>query len=257
MTTEDVWLEAIKVGQALIVAERKGLESFQRPTRIDNSVSDPVWVLGDDSRMYVAKGLKQGELSIPKGYQLAADAVVGRLGNLLGAPVPEVVLLGIDQETCSRYSELQDKVPGFFHGSCYSPNSSPRLPIDAARSPDDAKDYALLAVLYGWMGSGDDQIIRSLAKPERVLSVDHGHFFNNGAPWGEVTFGSLGAAVPHAGLVTNGADLDTLRVAVDAVKQVSDDQIRSVVAKVPVAWGVPIGDLVSLARFIARRRDSF
>jgi hypothetical protein len=206
--------------------------------------------------MYVAKGLNVGEAPSPKIYTFAADAVVGRLGNRLGAQVPEVALLSADITICSAYLELHQKVPGLLHGSTYVPNTTPRLAIDAARNPQDAIDYAILAVLYGWMGASDDQVIRNMLPPERVLSVDHGHFFNGGAPWNEAVFAKLGDATIHAAFVSHGANTSEVQRAIVAAKNVTDEEIIEVVSCVPSTWDVPDDDLVALAKFISRRRDT-
>jgi hypothetical protein len=206
--------------------------------------------------MYVAKGLNLHEAQRPKVFTFAADVVVGRLGNLLGAQIPSVALLSADANICLSYLELNGKVPGFFHGSAYTPNTTPRLPIDRARNAQDADDYAILSVLYGWMGSGDDQIIRRIQPPERVLSVDHGHFFNGGSPWNETVFSTLGDASPHATFLSQGADTAAVARAIMAAKNVTNEQIIEVISTVPPAWDVPNDDLVALAKFISRRRDT-
>src|SRR5258705_3658080 len=77
--------------------------------------SQPVKLKCSDGQTYVVKGGQSGNPAASR--MMIADHVTGRLGALLGAPVPPVVFVDVPAELVAAESEMAHLTPGISHGS--------------------------------------------------------------------------------------------------------------------------------------------
>lgn len=250
MTTDDEWKTKIEAAQA------EPVESVKAVTFVKSwpSASKPVAVRCDDGETYVAKSIQPGNAGMKTG--VTAEQVVARLGRMIGAPVPEVVYVDVPQEMIDNQPEMAHMAPGLAHGLKMIPNCSEREGIDAVTSERNKKAYGRLAVLYGWCHAGDHQLVKTLDADADVYSVDHGHFFPGGPAWNAASLaGAPGPAVPDPQFAAH-ADADAQAEALTHAGNADDDTLAKVVGSSRPEWGVPIEDLVALAKFVSARRDT-
>jgi hypothetical protein len=138
----------------------------------------PALVEGDDDGLYVVKlrGAGQGVRA------LVAEVLVGRLAQLAGLPVPELVIVDVDAELARAEPdpEIQDLVTasaGSNAGLDFLPGSLPYAPA-AARPPD-----AALAADVVWFDALVMNVDRTPRNPNllvwhgRTWLIDHGAAF--------------------------------------------------------------------------------
>jgi len=235
------------------------VHSASRPTpavahtyvKVWGTASQPVLLLcneRDTSVEYVVKGTQAGRT-------LVNDHIVARLGELIAAPTGHVALVDVPRLLVDNQPEMSHMTPGVAHGSGFMRNCTEREGLLHTAVPENRQRFASLAVLFGWTWSNDEQFIYENAPPHLVWSVDHGHFFH-GPSWTEA---SLSGAPPVDVSATLQAACqfsdDELADAVRPLGQLSDDAIAEVVAGPPDAWGMTMSERVTLAAFLAERRD--
>jgi hypothetical protein len=212
------------------------------------SASQPRLLSCDDGRDYVVKGRQLGRVVVN-------EHVVGRLGAALGAPVGRVVLVHVPLALISLEPELAHMPPGVAHGSEWVSGCSDRLWIDHIDEPANRPRFASLAVLYGWIPAGDQQLIYSNAAPHVVYSVDHGHYVPGGPNWTVAQLQGAGLPVLHPDLAT-GCNLDRTDVldALTRLRGIDDQQIADVIAGPPNEWGFTTDERVETAMYLAHVR---
>lgn len=214
-----------------------------------SSASRPVLVLCDDGEEYVVKGSQAGRM-------IFNDHVAATLGAAIGAAVGLPRLVDLPAALIGLQPEMAHLTPGLAHGTRWIPGSTERESIQYTGVPENRSRFAALAVLYGWLGAGDHQFIYEAAAPNRVTSVDHGHFFPGGPDW---TAASLATAPPPTldSVIETACHLTPEEVEGPklALSAVSDAYIAVAVGRPPSAWNASRSERLALAAYLATRRD--
>jgi hypothetical protein len=208
--------------------------------------------LADDGSRYWCKTLNNCQHErVPTNEQ-----VVARLGLLIGAPVcwPELVripaaLVGWEFRPGRVLEE------GWAHGSLAVQPAVEAHDLMNRALDDNARRHAGVYALFDWLGGSDPQWL-TVGTDLEYHSHDHGHYFPGGPAW---TTGSLQqeAATPFVlGQPTTGLDASELERLAVAVEAVSEEEVLSVMAKVPADWPVTDEELEALADFVLDRRSS-
>jgi hypothetical protein len=202
----------------------------------------------DNGRRYVVKGQQVGRA-------LVADHIVGRLGQLIAAPVAEVDLVTVSTELIDGSFSVQHFKPGIGHGSAFARGYYDGWGIEHIAEEENQERFALLAVLFGWVLADDQQFLYRTTPPHLVLSVDHGHFFAGGPDWTIGTLATAPASVPDNWIISFAAvSSAAIRTAIMRLHSVTDAQIAEVVAAPPDSWGIDMEERVALAQYLAQRR---
>jgi hypothetical protein len=167
MTEDAPWLRMIteamnsppRVLRALTPVQR--LQGLTRPAVADC----------DDDHRYVIKGRQAMR-------PLIADQVVGRLGAIIGAPVPDVQLVEVPSELIMPGSFFEHFEAGISHGVRFVEKCSDSWYVQYVTDEGNMERFAALAVLYGWTDPEDRQFLYLTTAPHRVFSADHGAFFS-------------------------------------------------------------------------------
>lgn len=209
-----------------------------------------VSVVASDERYY---GCKNGIA----GRSVVAEHVVGRLGSLLGAPVPPVALIDFDDELLDLNRELGHFKRGRWHGSRWLLGLTDALPLQHEHEPENRDRLARLCVLYSWVHAADYQFMYRKAAPNQVWSVDHGEFLPGGSAWSIATLAAAAGKTPSwdGCLASCNFSKSELRPAGDALAAVSEPQIVDILAGIPKNWGCPLSERVALAEYLITRRD--
>jgi hypothetical protein len=197
---------------------------------------------------YVVKGRQAGR-------QVVNDHIIAHLGLALGAPTGQPRLIDIPAELIKVEYRLAHIPPGTSHGTLFIRGCFDSQDLIATSELGNRPRLALLAVLYGWVVANDWQFLFEHDPPRLIYSVDHGHFFPNGAEW---TIASLFQA-PCAVLDPCFADCNLteaeIRQALSALKEISDESIIRAVARPPDEWGITMNERVALVEYLIQRRQ--
>ena len=220
-----------------------------------SSFSNPVDLMCNDSNVYVVKGRQAGRADVSRA--IVNDHIVGRLGTLLDAPVPQIALVEIPSELIAAQPEMQHIIPGIAHGSRSVEGVSEKLQIQHHDLSENRSRFVLLAVLFGWTVANDRQFFYNKAEPYLVYSFDHGHFFPGGPNWTEASL------VQHQDArldqhITQACSLldEEIRDAVEQLRKIDDRAIAEVVAGPPDEWGLTQAERVALFKYLTGNRDS-
>jgi hypothetical protein len=250
--TDEQWSEQIQAAQQAVITLTKA-KTFLRGWTSD---SKPVAMLCDNGDTYILKGKQSGDPSkahLPR--VMATEQVVGRIGARLGTPTPTVAQIELEADLVAAEPKIAHLDPGVLHGSRnIDEPCSDRLGVDAPGSQRNREAYGSLSVLYGWMGTNDVQLIRTLSPPADVYSVDHGHFFAGGPNWSAASLANPGVAEPDRGFID--ADTASQSQALAIARSITDSDLAAVVGGIPAGWGLPLDDLIALGKYLSARRDT-
>lgn len=219
------------------------------PRRPLDGFTKPYLFLCRDGREYVVKGSHNGRL-------IVNDHIVSRLGMALGAPVATVGLVNLPAQLIIMTPELYYFPPGVCHGSVWVDGCGPRDTIRHVHIGENRRLFAYLAILYGWTGASDRQVIYRHSDDHAVLSVDHGEFFPDEGEWTIESLQSTGYAHPDPDMLEKcqlrPADL---QMPLAQLERLSEKSIAQAVAAPPDEWGCSIDERVALASYLERRRS--
>lgn len=211
--------------------------------------SRPVSIEGDDGHSYVVKGLRTDQPAMP--HAITTERTAGLLGQALGAPVPDVVLVDVSGLVAVEPA-MAHMIPGVVHGTRELDHCSERLAVTAPGTDRNKKVFAGLAVLYGWFQAADHQLVATMDPPGDVYSVDHGHFLPGGPTWSAATLLSASPPAPDPNFAPHTRPADLEEVA-RRLEQIDDRGIAQALGQ-PTSWGVPLADRVALGQYLSSRR---
>lgn len=223
---------------------------------------------GSISRAFAVKDAAGGKYAV-KGMQdrtgvrpfdirrpLCNDQIVGRLGQKIGAPVPDTVFIELTKEFIDANPAISFMYPGVCHGQALMDDCSEKLGIQHVDVSENRARFAAIAVLYGWIPSGDGQLIYQKKPPYLVYSVDHGHFFPQGPFW---TLDTLKKAPPPAihPSVISACKLapSDISSAITSLGALQSADIASAVGMPIDGWGLSVDERSSVAEYLENRRD--
>jgi hypothetical protein len=210
----------------------------------------------------------------PEGFcGLIAEAVVSRLGALIGAPVCETAF--IDVTAFANWSYLPDRRlgPAYAYGSREIPDAEESRLVRHRTRADNRSRLARAFVLHQWCLGGDDQWLYATDDDYRIYSHDHGRWLLNKATWRKTTPPAWSATSLHtvvdAVWDSNQLQRGTIRTDVRSVAEfiggVTHPEIVAALDPIAGAWGslgitFPDGlrideTLRRLGRWLEDRRD--
>jgi len=185
---------------------------------------------------------------------IISDFVVGSLGNVLCAPVPQIDLVYLTGEFLEMNPQCSDLGTGYAHGSreVRDVHDSDAIEyIDGENRPR----FALLSLLYGWMDPKDYQYLYGNDPPHLVWSHDHGWFLPGGNDWNSRTLADASPArVDYT--VVNQVELSQkeINIARECLDAVTTEQVQDIINSIPKEWGILDFERDTLFGFITKRR---
>lgn len=248
--SEPEWFALIEAASAISWPKVRAHTYVQK---FNPSFASPVALRCDDGKTYVVKTPTAGHAGRSRG--VFNDHVIAILAQLLEAPVPPATLVELPEELVAAQPEMSHLEPGIGHGSRFVEGCTDKLGVDHTTISENRLRFATLAVLYGWVGGADQQMIYRKEPPPLVYSVDHGHMFAGAPAW---TVGSLNGAAPAAldASVMNRAKPSEaeLTPALESLGRVGEHQIGEAVGRPPASWGVSMEERIALAKYLDARR---
>lgn len=244
----------------LIVAHRSSLDEridvVTAIRHIGGAMGAPWLSRANDGRLYAVKFQQSGNHALTRSF--ICEQVVSRLGALIGAPVPEVVVANCPPAVVSLTQGFGPRCEGACHASLYLGDGAvDEKPPQPPRSDLDRIGYAKLSLLYGWFSvSSDHQVIRmpptAVSFAGTVVSVDHGLFLPSGANWTVLDLENEPPPTPDSVFVL--PDAATLAETRMKIRAVTDSDIARALAHVDTAWNASDAELVSLGKYLSSRR---
>ncbi|MDJ0621101.1 MAG: hypothetical protein QNJ63_30925 [Calothrix sp. MO_192.B10] len=213
------------------------------------SSSRPVFARGIDGCEYIVKGWQSDR-------GIINEQIVSRLGLAMGAPVGKPEIVEISSELLELDQEFSFLAPGKAHGTHFIPNCFDDR--DASKYKDHSGNrerFALLSVLFGWVHSQDEQFIYQTTHPCLVHSVDHGRFFPGGYTW--TTASLQNASDPEVDrklILSCSLKEDEIKLALSALRGVTEKMIIQAVASPPDEWGITIGERMVMVEYLIKRQ---
>ncbi|MBX3070856.1 MAG: hypothetical protein KF883_10190 [Thermomicrobiales bacterium] len=212
-----------------------------------------------------------------KARSVVNEQIAGRLGELLGAPTPSVLIVRVSPNRVRQ--ELNGRIwAGLHHASKHVESLLDReyKAADTKKWRTTAPDanyprFAALAVLYGWTScAGDHQFHFEGTDKKRVWSIDNGMLLGNGKVkvgddpdskwWPDWDLNSLSARPPASldQMIQRNVPFSNndVRDVVSRLEMISPQQIASVVAAVPDDWYISCRERIGLAQYLHERRQT-
>jgi hypothetical protein len=218
----------------------RSVQATRYVTPLREGGSLPAIAEADDLGLYVLKfrGAGQGPLA------LAAEVIAGEIGRLLGLPVPELVLVEVDEvfgrnEPDEEVRDLLRASTGLNLGMDYLPGS---LMFDPAAGDRADGDFASRLVWFDAFVTNVDRTARNpnlLCWHKKLYPIDHGaalYFHHN---WQNLAAAALARFTPirdHV-LLRWANQLKTAQQT--ALPLLTRDAFEKVLAHVPDAWLLP------------------
>jgi hypothetical protein len=218
----------------------RSVQATRYVTPLREGGSLPAIVEADDLGLYVLKfyGAGQGPLA------LAAEVIAGEIGRLLGLPVPELVLVNVDEsfgrnEQDEEVRDLLRASAGLNLGMDYLPGS---LMFDPAAGDKATAEFASRLVWFDAFVTNVDRTARNpnlLCWHKKLYPIDHGaalYFHHN---WQNVSAaaGARFSPIRDHVLLRWASELERIHGA--ARPLLTRATLEAVLAKVPDAWLLP------------------
>ena len=253
---------ATRAPSAVRRADWNGLLTAQRATTADVQLkatlkqssaggSGAFLGLGDDRQRYWIKPLNnaQGE-RVP-----VTEQIVGRAGNLIGAPTCKVRTIAIGDEFAGwEFRQGQALEPGIAHASLNVEDAVFTRALDHRVDDDNSRRHAFVFGLYDWCWGGDVQGLFALRDENRFYSHDHGWYLPpEGPTW---TIDELEAQVDMSHELSTNVDGIGASIANEvaaALEAVQRNSIRDALAMIPSNWPVNDDELECAGFFLEKR----
>lgn len=215
----------------------------------------PLLASCDDQRRYWVKGPGN-----PHGNLcLTHEWVISELARRIGAPLPEGRLITVPGELVSGMRVAGAlRRSGIWFGSSLVIGEERRELQFATKDGNPSRIPYYLALWHLCLGI-DSQFVYEKNDHDRLWSIDHGLWFDNGeGDWTDlggldVYLDQKWAEPPWLG--TRKIDGTALHQAAQAVLDLTAEELGEVTGSVPVDWQIHDQHLEELALFIFRRRE--
>jgi hypothetical protein len=219
----------------------RSVQATRYVTPLREGGSLPAIVEADDLGLYVLKfyGAGQGPLA------LAAEVIAGEIGRLLRLPVPELVLVQVDEafgrnEQDSEVRDLLRASTGLNLGMDYLPGS---LMFDPAAGDKADADFASRLVWFDAFVTNVDRTARNpnlLTWHKKLYPIDHGaalYFHHN---WQNLDAAATARFAPIREHVLLRWASQLAAAQESARLLLTREALESVLALVPDAWLLPV-----------------
>ena len=185
---------------------------------------------------------------------LANELIVGRLGAIIGAPVPPVSLLDVP-DALVRRAGLLGLLPGPWVASRQVQGDFSDL-VQYHSRDDNAHRLPRFLALWLWASGFDEQYLYDGTAHQSAWSIDYGMWLDcSESDWlaSDIRPNSLSerpAGYAHAD------DPTELSTTADIVESVTDDLVRSILSEVPIEWNIPPDRLDRVAEHLIDRRPA-
>jgi hypothetical protein len=183
------------------------------------------------------------------------EQIVGRAGQLVGAPTCVVRTIAIEKEFAGwEFRPGHRLEAGIAHASHHVADAVETRTLDRHVDDDNARRYIYVAALYDWCWGGDVQGLMAIKEENRYYSHDHGWYLPpEGANW-TVEELEARANTPHELAVNDHGSsaqfCDGVAATIEALKR---NQIRQALSAIPASWPVTDDELECVGFFLEKR----
>ena len=247
MTTRDAWRGAI-AGRRPESADVR----LVAPLRESASGGSGAFLsLADDGRHYWIKPLNNHQ-----GPRVPiTEQIVGRVGELIGAPSCEVRTVAIPPEAAGwQFRADRALEDGIAHGSVEVEDAVETRSLEYRSHDDNRHRHCAFSALFDWCWGGDAQWLRVPSDDHRYYSHDHGWYLPpEGPTWSSADLEQFADVPREFESVNEGFDLVTPVVVAERLDNVTHSQLADALASIPWIWPVSDEELEAVGYFLARR----
>lgn len=208
-------------------------------------------VLGDDDERYWCKSVNNFQSArLP-----VTEQIVGRLGDLIDAPVCTCKLVVLDEivgwEIRKGSARLVEA--GYAHGSRAVEPTLETRQLRFRTDDDNRRRHCGLYALCDWLYCGDLQWLRATDEDNAYYSHDHG-FFLTGLDWTKESLAERGAEQGPITVDPDQLDATELGRLAERLEDMTLDEIETAISGLPTSWPVSDQELAAVARFANLRK---
>lgn len=204
---------------------------------------------GDGQRWWI-----KADNNPQNGKVIVSEHIVGRMGELMGAPVCRVAVVEIPPDLeGEEYTSGRQLQAGLTHASLeVSGTENRKKSLRYPTADDNACRHVAILALYDWCWGNDAQWLYSAPRDHAVYSHDHGHYFPGGPNW---TTEKLQATVdvPHELPTDVELDANEAERIASRIEGLDPAQIVKVLEGIPTMWPAENGELEVVGWFLERR----
>lgn len=186
------------------------------------------------------------------------DQIVGRVAELIEAPVPPVFTMLIPElpgDELVYYCSRRALQPGIAHASLEIRDSEDTRILQFRDRDDNANRHLRIMALFDWCWGNDQQWIYDLDNDLSYYSHDHGHYFptDNTHFWSKHSL--LLNANDYRRLKDDGEGITEEQVdtVAELLRGVTREQILSALIAIPASWSVSDEELEHVGYFLEHR----
>jgi len=216
------------------------------------TASSPFLASGSDGHQW---WVKPPQVQLKKA--LVTEYVVGRVGQLIGAPVCETAVIEIPTSLLPWEFRPGQQLPtGFGSATRDLPGvvTEIRGSLSHRGDDDNARRHGGVYALVDWCFGDDLQWLLHTSDQWTLYSHDHGWYLPPGGP--DWSLASLRAAVDVAGPVPGtptGLDKTHLDRLADGLEAVTREALQKIMMDVPISWPVAGAELECLGWYLEHR----
>lgn len=184
------------------------------------------------------------------------EQVVGRVGQLLGAPTCAVKTIEIPSALAGWQFHADENAKleaGIAHASLETLNAMETRLLERRRDDSNAARHAYVLALYDLCWGDDAQWLMDVGDEYRFYSHDHGLYFPQG-PWWTVQDLARCIDAPRP-YTCDDLDIDRVTVAliVARLRALTNGELVQALAGIPTTWPVTDAELELVGHFILSR----
>ncbi|PPI53163.1 hypothetical protein C5D35_09520 [Rathayibacter toxicus] len=193
----------------------------------------------------------------PQGSRtLVAEAVAYGLGRLIGAPVPNNVLVEIPPSLRWDYASGEYLNGGVGHGSEHIEDVVVADDWGVYSQRDDnRRRQAFILTLWDLCMGVDPQWLHQVTADYSIWTFDHGFWLAGEVDWSIDSLRKIGTSPWQYDLDPSVASASALREAADRICHLSLATIQEVTGSVPLEWGTTSGEMSELASILFLRAE--
>jgi hypothetical protein len=192
-------------------------------------------------------------LNNPQGARIPiTELIVGRVGELIEAPVCEVRVVELPEELRDEeYRPGLKMVPGYASASRDLGGCLEERDLVHRDKDDNASRQAGVFALYDWCWGSDDQWLYVPSADYQLYSHDHGLYLSG--DWSEEALSTQVDTAHNQSRPPQGLRPEALRKYAEKLQSVSRAEIVGILRGVPADWPVTTTELETVGWFLERR----
>ena len=185
---------------------------------------------------------------------VVTEAIVGAVGQLIGAPVCEAAVVVLPEELRGwEFRPGSQLEPGLAHASRAVDSALEDRQLLYRDRDDNGQRHAGVFALYDWCWGGDDQWLYSESDDRKLFSHDHGYYLPEGPRWTERSLEDKVDEPRQLRYPIEGLDDSELAHLAARLRGLRANDLADALRTIPSGWPVTDTELETVGWFLDRR----